>query len=428
MIQASIVPNSITSSFLGLRARLRGMFWRTFLLAFVIACGLTAMYLGAGFSERPDVEYADLSTRVYYTLGLFVLGGLDLGTPTGDTTFARYLMWFTYFAAPAITTASVIEGVLRAVAPARWRLRRLRGHIIVVGCGRTGRLYLSRLRESRRHKSVLMIDIRPDHPAIDEIREVHKAQFLSGDIRDEAVLDGLRLEYADRVFLFTGDDFANLDAAARIKARVPKLAARTVVHVADLYFYRLMSCTPLAASCKLVNKHLIAAEELVRTELLSYFQRTEPRDMVVLAGFGRFGQTVLHELQRHAEGQFDRVVIIDTRAGEAVARFQAQVGFSDFYTHRVVEGDLRDPRLWQDVEELADAAPVFIIGSGDDSTNLSTALWIASAYRNAYVLSRGFYRSHAAEMVSREGGFSTFAVADLVADSISDDWFGQSRS
>lgn len=422
------MPSSRSSSLqvlrLRIRANIRGIAWRGLILLAALLAGFVALEAGVGFSERDGVENADFATHLYYTIGLFVLGGLDLGMPAGGPDWARYLLWVVYFAAPLITAASVIEGVLRAVAPARWRLRRLRGHIIVVGCGRTGRLYLRRMRQSRPNKTVLMVDIRPDHPAVDEIREVHRAQFLAGDIRDEAVLDGLRLAYADRVFLFTGDDFANLDAAARIREKVPALARRTIVHVADLHFYRVMRKTPLAQTCELVNKHLIAAKQLVSSRLIAHFEMTERLDIVVLAGFGRFGQTVLHRLQEMACDKFDRVVIIDTRAGEAAARFDEQVGFSGFYQRQIIEGDLRDPRVWQRVEGIDNAQPVFIIGSGDDSTNLSTALWIASAFRNAYVLSRGFYRSVAADMVSKEGGFHTFAVSELVAHSMSDDWFG----
>ena len=419
------MPNTLHIGLRRLRARLRSFAWRGLVLVFVLGCGIISLEAGVGFSERPGVQDAGVITHLYYVLGLFVLGGLDLGMPDGGPTWARWLLWFTYFAAPAITTASVIEGVLRAVAPERWRLRRLRGHIIVVGCGRTGRMYLRRLRQSRPDKTVIMVDIRPDHPSVDEIREVHRAEFLAGDIRDRSVLDGLRLPYADRVFLFTGDDFANLEAAAHIRETAPALARRTVVHVADLHFYRLMNETPLARSCELVNKHLLAAEALVRTKLLVHFQDTEGLDTVVLAGFGRFGQTILDELQREARETFERVVIIDTSAGERAALFDQQVGFADFYEHQVVEGDLRDPRVWQKVTGIDRAEPVFIIGSGNDSTNLATALWIASAFPNAHVMSRGFYRSAVAEMVSKESGFSTFAVADLVTHSMTENWFGR---
>jgi voltage-gated potassium channel Kch len=421
----------MTSSLLirirGLRGHLRGILWRSLILIAILACGLGAMFMGVGFSERPNAFDAGVLTKIYYMLGLFVLGGLDLGTPTGGSGLARGMMWFTYFAAPALTTASLIEGVLRAVAPTRWRLRRLRGHIIVAGCGRMGRLYLKRLRESRTHKPVVMVDLRPDHPSVSEIRDVYRAYFVAGDIRDEGLLDALRLGHAERVFLFAGDDFVNLDAAARILAKAPSLAERTVVHVANLHFLRMIAETRVARECKIVNKYHIAASQLVRTALLDHFRQTQPRDIVVLAGFGRFGQTVLDELQRAARDKFDRVVVIDSRAEEAAAVFAQQIGFADFFELQIVEGDLRDPRLWQRVEGIRESEPVFIIGSGDDGTNLSTALWVKSAFPNAHVMARNFSLSSFAEEVSREGNIATFGVADLVGHSMPDEWFGRRR-
>jgi Trk K+ transport system NAD-binding subunit len=408
-----------------LREYLRSIVWRGLILIIILACGLGAMFMGVGFSERPGVSDAGLLTKIYYMLGLFVLGGLDLGTPDGGPELASGMMWFTYFAAPALTMASLVEGVLRAVAPTRWRLRRLRGHIIVAGCGRMGRLYLKRLRESRPHKPVIMVDLRPDHPSAPEIRDVYRAQFLAGDIRDEVLLDALRLEHAERVFLFAGDDFVNLDAAAKILAKAPALAKRMVVHVANLHFLRMIADTRVARECKIVNKYHIAASQLVRTVLLEHFRQTEPRDIVVLAGFGRFGQTVLDELQRAARDKFDRVVVIDTRAEEGAAVFAQQIGFADFFELQIVEGDLRDPRVWGRVEGIRESEPVFIIGSGDDGTNLSTALWVKSAFPNANVMVRNFYLSSFAEEVSREGNIATFGVADLVANSMPDEWFGR---
>ena len=55
-----------------------------------------------GVSER-DLADAGILTRAYYTLGLFFLGGLDLGTPVGGPEAARTVLWLAYFAAPLIT-------------------------------------------------------------------------------------------------------------------------------------------------------------------------------------------------------------------------------------------------------------------------------------------------------------------------------------
>ena len=43
--------------------------------------------------------------------------------------WARATLWLVYFAAPAITTSALVEGILRAIRPDRFRLRRLRQHV-----------------------------------------------------------------------------------------------------------------------------------------------------------------------------------------------------------------------------------------------------------------------------------------------------------
>ncbi|WP_428262421.1 NAD-binding protein [Haliangium sp.] len=400
----------------------RSVLWRALLLLAVFSCGVVALLMGAGASERPGLGEAGLLTKVYYTIGLFVLGGLDLGTPTGGTGLARGLLWFTYFAAPAITTASVIEGVLRTMSPERWQLRRLRNHIIIAGAGGIGRLCLHRLRARYRDRPIVVVELHQDHPAKAAVR--HAAHVLTGDIRSDSVLDALRLDHASRVFLLTGDDFANLDAATKILDRVPTLAKRMVVHVANLHFLRVLSDTRVATQCDIFNSHNIAGEHLVRTHLLSHFERTDFRDVVVLAGFGRFGQSVLDNLQSLAADKFGRVIIMDFDAAERAAVFEQQVGFRDFYSHQVISGDLRDPRTWSVVAEIREAEPVFILGCGDDGANLRTALWLRRIYPNAQVVARTFASSSFADELGREGSLQVFSVADLVAGSMPGRWFG----
>lgn len=404
--------------------RRRGTLWRGLVLGLVFACGLCAFLLGVGASERPDIAGSGLFTKIYYTLALFVLGGVDLGMPQGGPPLAQGLLWFAYFAAPTVTAASLIEGVLRALQPERWQLRRLRGHVVIAGAGDVGQLCLRRLRHSHPNLPIVVVDLLQDTRAMLAIRD--DAHALLGDIGADTVLDMLHLERAQRVFLLTGDDFVNLDAAAKILQRVPALAQRTVVHVSDLHFLRVIHDTRVAQECAIFNSHHIAAKHLVRTELLAHFQRTEVRDVVVLAGFGRFCQSVLASLQELAGDKFGRVVIMDLEAGSRAAVFAQQVGFKGFYERQIIDGDLRDPRTWDAITGLDVSEPVFILGCGDDGANLHTALWVKSAHPHAYVVARTFQRSSFADELGREGGFLVFSVADLVARSVPAAWFLES--
>ena len=64
-----------------------------------------------------------------------------------------------------------------------------------------------------------------------------------------------------------------------------------------------------------------------------------------------------------------------------------------------------------------------VLGCGDDSVNLHTALWVKRAHPRAYVVARTFHRSSFAEELAREGGFMAFSVANLVAHSLPRSWF-----
>lgn len=406
-----------------LRRRILAVLWRSTLLIAVFSCGLVALRMGVGVSEHTDTHQADILTHIYYTIGLFVLGGLDLGMPEGGPDSARAMLWFAYFAAPALTFAAGLEGILRVVGSTRWRLRWMRGHIIVAGCGRIGQLYLKKLRALHPGKQVIIVDSRPDQGVI-ELSEIYRAGVVAGDIRDDALLSWLRLDHASRVFVAAGNDFTSLDAAAKIVSRAPGLAGRVIAHISDLSFVRVMAHTQIAERCVVFNSHQAAASELMRTRLLGHFARTQTPDVVVLAGFGRFGQSVLDELQRAAPETFEHVIILDQVAETGAAIFDQQVGFADFYTREIVQGDLRDPRTWRLVEATEQPEPVFILGSGDDSINMSVALWATAKFPKAFVLVRKFYSSPFADELSAEGGFTTFCIADLISGSMPEDWFG----
>jgi Trk K+ transport system NAD-binding subunit len=391
----------------------------------VFICGLASFLMGVDVSDRPGVPNAAFLTQAYYTVGLFVLGGLDLGVPLGGPTYARALLWFAYFAAPAITASAVIEGVLRAIRPRHWALRRMSGHIVIAGCGKVTMQYLARLRANHPTKPVVVVETQANRPNLDEVRDVYDAFIVTGDINSDLLLSSLRLDHADRVLLLTGDDFANLDSAARILQIAPNLGQRIVVHVADLHFMRLVHHTHVADEVTIFNTHQIAAQHLVTSQLVAHFHHTEPLDTIVIAGFGRFGQTVLDQLQRLADGKFDRVALIDIDCTKRSQIFEEQVGFSGDYEHDTIDGDLRDPELWRRLEStyrFSDSEPAFVIGSGEDGINLHTALWLKSKYPRAFVVARSFRTSPFALDVSRKGGFRMFSVADLVSQSIPDSW------
>ncbi len=408
----------------GARAVWGPVAWRgaAFLAAFL--CGWLALLAGVGVTER-DVAGVGLAGRAYYVLGLFVMGGMDLGTPTGGPLYGRVLLWTSYFAAPLITASALIEAAVRLVGPLALKVRPYRDHVVLGGAGRLTMLYVSRLRAERSRTTVVVVERNPGHPAIGELRDVHRAIVIVGDVTNDEVLARLRMGRARRALFLTGDDFVNLDAAAKALRLAPALAGRIVVHVSDLGFMRETAESSVAQGWEIFNGHESAAISLVREHLLSRFQSTPELDFVVIAGFGRFGQTVLHQLQERARGSFGDVLIIDEGAARKARAFEERPGFGE-YRYRIVDGDILDPEVWRGVGETARAMgrdPVVILGSGNDGTNLHAAFLARKELPTAYLIVRSFRASPFTEQVAQETNLEAFDLAGLLQQGMPAAWF-----
>ncbi len=393
-------------------------------VALVVVAGVTALSVGVEVTER-DLSGEGVAGRLYYVLGLFVLGGLDLGTPVGGPAFGRALLWIAYFGAPLITASTLVEAAIRLVDPLGRKMKALDQHVVLGGAGRLTMVYVKKLRERGVRRSIVVVERDASHPAIPELRDVYRASVIIGDLTHDEVLSGLRLERAHRVLLLTGDDFANLDAAAKVLRRAPKLAGRLVVHVSRLRMMRETAGSAVARDAEIFNGHEFAATKLVDDHLQSRFHDTPESDLVVLIGFGRFGQTVLRQLQDKAVRKFDEVVTIDERASEMARVFSDHPGFAQWYRHSVLDGDILDPEVWAGITdriERSGSAPVFVVGSGDDGTNLQAALMARRRYPDAYVILRSFRLSPFTDEVAREAGVEAFHLGGLIANGMPERW------
>ncbi len=410
----------------------------------VLAIILAGMAEGIGFSERcgiglgeslvrPDCPDVGWGARFYYAVGLFVLGGLDLGTPRGPEGPWLDLMWLAYFVAPAITTGAVIEGILRAFRPRLLRRLKLRRHVVIVGLGRIGMLYLEALRRVEPDTRVLVVEIEAHNPNVTEATERYGVLFQRGDITHPVTREALALERARGVLLLTNNDLVNLEAATEVAKVVP---GQVVVHCADIRMKRtIREHLETQKDVEVFNMHDIAAVELVENHLAEHFQDTESRDVVVLAGFGRFGQTILECLQRGFAEELMHVVIVDLHGAVRARQFELRVGFDEGYQHTAIDGDLEDPATWEAVEQAiaggpttngGPPTPVYVMGSDDDRSNLQTGLWLHRRGAPARIVIRCFSQSSFTEGLVVPGELEIFGVSRLMRDSLEEHhgrWF-----
>jgi hypothetical protein len=177
--------------------------------------------------------------------------------------------------------------------------------------------------------------------------------------------------------------------------------------------------------CASFNCYHLAASGLVRDYLLQHFQHTGVKDVVVLAGFGRFGQTILEELQNHAAGEVSTVGLIDLDAERRVLVVQEQGHLSEDYRRVVVQGHVGHPEVWRKMSEAVDLSrsePTVILGTGSPEENLRAAMWVKQRWPNALVFARTNDVSVFATDVSREHDINSISITKLVEDNIPDSW------
>jgi len=406
-----------------------GWLWRMALASSAFGLALYAFRNGVVVSDRPDVLGAGLLTHVYYSLGLFVLGGLDLGVPSGGPNAARVALWLAYFLAPLVTTGVLVESALRLLKPGWIQRHHLRDHIIVVGVGRLGELFLESLYAAEKKRKVLLVDTQESQRLLAKARDQFGVPYLCADIRNPTTLDSLSLERARGLALLTGDDLVNLEAAWAVLEKVPRMPI--VAHIDDMGMKREMDRLmgdSAGERIRAFNMHHIAADRLYDRELAQRFRETEGRDVVVLVGFGRFGQTMLEHLRREAGQELERVVVVDRTAKSAVAAFNMQTEQTTFPVD-VIGGDAEDPSVWDELDLLlrdSPHPPVFIFGTDIDTLNFRLAMLLRKRSRRLEIFVRCFHESRFSAQLSKHFRFHVLAMEEMMHEALEErqkQWF-----
>lgn len=387
-----------------------------------------AFEAGVGADARPGIPEAGFLTHLYYSLGLFVLGGMDLGMPTGGPPTARALLWVSYFLGPLVTTTAVAEGVLRVMRPESVRRARLRHHIVLIGLDRVGMRYLDAVREVDPERWVLAVDTDLNHRSALADRLDRRTLFAHRDVTEPRQRPFLRLEHADGVIVASGDDLVNLEVAWELASAYPTLPICALV--GDIGLRRGSESVRRTGSPTLFNMHRMVAAHLYRTGLQAHFQNTQGLDTVVIAGFGRFGQTIAEYLHHEAFPELSQIVVVDLHAQAHAARFTLQTGADCLAPDDVLDGDMTDPTTWKRVDAALrqpKQSPVRILCAEHDDLNLQTAMLLRRQQATGRIFVRVFHDGPYVRAMAERYDFEVLAVDHTLAEAFAErhrEWFG----
>ena len=279
----------------------------------------------------------------------------------------------------------------------------------------------------RRDSNVRVIVVDSDFDPVQEqeLQQRFGATTVVGDLTHDYFLQQIRLHKAKRVLLFGDSDFQAFEAATRILNIAPRLQHKVILHCDNLRFMRSLQDTELARQCDIFNTYNLAARGFVADHLIDHFQRTVAKDIVVMAGFGRFGQSVLEELQTIAVDEIRHVAVIDIDADRRVLVVDEQERLAGDYTRTVFEGDISHPVVWDQLRKTVDLSyesPTIVLGTGEEQHNLRTALWVKRKFPNTRVFARTNDISKFALEVGNEHGIKSISITKLVEDHIPERW------
>lgn len=403
---------------------LPNLHWRWLLAVVVFACGLIGFLSGVEVSER-DIHDVNLATKIYYTLGLFILGGMDLGVPVSGPWWGQLLLWVGYFGAPILMGSTIVDWVSRIVSNQNRWLSGLRGHVLLIGTNDLAHSILEKLEELDSGGTVVVIEREISASQAKEFSDRYGARVLAGDFTNDFFLSTLRLSRARRVVLASDNDFDNFETASKILDIQPELGRRMLVHSNRLRFMRVLHSSRVVKECIVFNSYHLAAQHLVKNVMMEHFRATEDLDTVILAGFGRFGQTVLEELQTLAQSEISEIGIIDIDANRRVLVVNEQATISNDLDLHIFQGEIGHPEVWQKLEQKIDldkGRPLILIATGMDHENLRTGLWLNKHHPQAKIMVRSGRPSHFAESVCEAAGIHAFGLSKLVHDSMPDEW------
>jgi len=390
----------------------------------VIAMTIFAFRSGVNVTDRGDIPNDALFVQLYYAIGLFALGGMDLGMPTGGSRFWQNALLAAYFLAPGLAAAAVIEGLWRAIWGRLIDHWPWRDHIVIAGGGRIARAMVAECRKRFPSTHIVVVE-----KSITDAQENHfgplpRVHLVPGDMTEPSTIERLRLGKARSLLLLTNDELANVELAVQSREILPaRNGLPLLVRVADLdLMERANRMLGREGWAPCVNIHKAVAEKICR-ESIDYMKGHAGQEALAFSGFGPFCQTYLREfIEVRGTEHIASIAVIDKDAEFAWQRFfdalpEAQKEQLAGIRLRLRSGLQEDPRVWESIlsEASREGPPgnlVILLGTNSYHSNLKVAMRVRERNADAYVMVRTFDASAFAEQVARDMDLQIVDIAE----------------
>ena len=326
----------------------------------VMVSGLLVLIFGSlGFAQKDGESIESFPAALYETFQIFAFNASHEHLDTG-------LLWFAMIFAMVLATTVAAKGISFLFYDSSVRLLLLdaQGHVIVCGLGRIGRQLIEDLLANEDRRRIVVLEPDEDNHNLKWARE-NGVITITGDATKRENLEDIGVARAGEVFLVTGSDECNIEAAVEIRKILNERGRKTVwkkqtlpplkcfVHVLDRDLALILrehtdSLEQLSdrtgrvdngTSVAFWDVEVFNALERTARRLLedigtSHFNDALMRPVsetevahVVMLGFGKFGQTLalqLAELAHFENCERLRLTICDRDIQQTAEAFTAR--------------------------------------------------------------------------------------------------------
>jgi len=372
------------------------------LLVFILA--LIAFNHGVYLEGKPNICTDTIFVQIYYTIGLFLLAGIDFGMPMGGTEFYRILLYIAYFLAPLITVLAVIEAVLKSISP-DYLKRPYKNHVVIIGASKQAisiihgwsypEIQTNNTDYYQAGKTkIIVVEKDPNNTKLEYFRELSKKQkieIIIGDINHSSILNRLNVKQALWCIVTTNSDILNINISLKFQHdfNLRDEAIITLVEDDDLVA-DLLNIEEVNSKITLVSTH----RSLANCFLYRYVQTFLYLENLVIFGFGRFGQNILESLSGSIT--FKNLIIIDPDAEQKYKNwvFKKKLydeNFNPSYIVKTYNNKQQDSQIIEYIKEKFNKAQCihFIMCAKlPDYANIKLAINLAESFKKSIIYLR----------------------------------------
>jgi hypothetical protein len=361
-------------------------YWKPILVSMVFLLAFTT-FLNSGRVGYEPV--GRVLKALYFSISLFILGGLDIGLPDDPSRLITALLWLCYFFAPLMTASFVydfIQNKLLGRIP-----RHLSGHTILCGLGRNGHLIYELIRETlpKGHKLVI-IEKNETNPYVALVNKDPYAWLIQNDFARMPVLESARIRSAQRIIFSTNLDLENLNAVIEVQSQGLTDPQQAVFcHLGDLEMLDNLKQTLFKEETyrrvRVFNGYQCATRQLYE-RLQGEGMFSVSGTVFVLFGYGRFAHMLFMHITTDPQRKSgDEVIIVTEKmaSGYDLNRLQFDWARKEINTpctiHSPIIQDMHNPEVWAQVDEMLqrhDKPVLAFVCRDNDVANMDLAISI----------------------------------------------------